>query len=80
MSVRVGPAEGPPGGREPEAEGGAAEERETDELAEGNAHDPGRDGDEGANDGCGEADRHRPVVEPTCTATPAKAPPATAPA
>src|SRR5436190_6638508 len=63
VRMRVGAAERPPGGSQPEAEDRAAEQREDEELAERDAHDPGGDRDEGADDGQGEAERDGPVAE-----------------
>ena len=61
--MRVGAAERPARGAEAEAERGAAERGEHEELLERHAHDPCRNRDERARERRREPDRHRPVVE-----------------
>src|SRR5579862_9120240 len=70
--LRVGRAERPTAAREAEAEGAAAEEREREELPEGHADDPGRDGDERARERRRQADGNGPVVEAVETALSAR--------
>src|SRR5437763_2198979 len=64
MRVRVSGAERPAGGGEPEAEDGAPDEREAEELAEGDAHDACRDRHERTDERRRQPDRDGPVVEP----------------
>src|SRR5207302_4238648 len=59
----VARAERPAAGGEPEAERRAAERRERKELRQAFAEQAGRYGDEGADDGRREAERHRDPAE-----------------
>src|SRR3954447_25293961 len=62
VGVRVRRPERPSRAAQSEAEDGAADERENDELRERDAHDPCRDGHEGSEQRHRQADRDRPVV------------------